>query len=407
MKDIYLDYAATTPTAQKVIKAMKPYWHKNFANPSSLYNLGQKVKKDINNAQKDIAQILTCQPGEIIFTSGGTSSINLAFKGLLLGEKEKSHFIISAIEHPAVLATAKYLQKIGHEMSVIPVNKDGLIELETLKKEIKDNTKLLSIMMANNEIGTIQPLREIGKYLEKINKTRKNKIYFHSDACQGAGILELNVNKLHLDLLTLSGSKIYGPKGIGILYVKKKTPLTPLIHGSQDNNLYSGTENVPGIIGLAFALKLTQAQKEKEGKRLKKLRDYLIKEILNKIPETKLNGHPEKRLANNINISFLGVESESILLYLDEEGVRVSGGAACQAQEGELSPVILALGQSPKRASSAIRFSLGKYTTKKNIKYLMKKLPVIISFLRKTSFLENRELKLKENIYNKGIGIGI
>ena len=407
MKNIYLDYAATTPTDHRVIKAMKPYWYKNFANPSSLYNLGQKVKTDIKNAQKDIAQILTCQPSEIIFTSGGTSSINLAFKGLLLGEKEKSHFIISAIEHPATLTIAKYLQKLGHKISIIPVNKDGLIKLEILKKEIKDNTRLLSIMMANNEIGTIQPLKEIGKYLEKINKTRKNKIYFHSDACQGAGILKINVNKLHLDLLTLSGSKIYGPKGIGILKVKKKTPLTPLIHGSQDNNLYSGTENVPGIIGLALALKLAQVRKEKERKRLKKLRDYLIKEILNKIPGSKLNGHPKKRLANNINISFLNIESESILLYLDGKGIQVSGGAACRSQEGELSPIILALGKSSAWASSAIRFSLGKYTKKKDLKYLMKKLPAIISFLRKTSFLENKNIKLKNNIYNKEIKIGI
>lgn len=389
-KNVYLDNAATTPVDKKVLKAMQPYWSKNFGNPSSLYQLGQNTKRAIEKSRKDIADILSCNPNEIIFTGGGTASINLALKGVMqyvkLEENKKSHLIVSSIEHPAVLNTAEYLGELGYEVSILPVNVKGLVELETLKKIIKSNTTLISIMMANNEVGTIQPIREIGKYLEKINKDRENKIYFHTDACQTAGFLDINVNKLHVDLLTLNGSKIYGPKGVGILYVKKGTPLTPLMHGGgQENDLYSGTENIPGIVGLSTALKLVNANKEKENKRLIKLREYLVSEIESKIDKTIFNGHREKRLPNNVNISFIDVEGEAVLLYLDEIGIQISVGSACASKNLDPSHVILALGCPYEVAHGSIRFSLGKHTTKKDLKYVMKKLPGIIEYLRKAS----------------------
>jgi len=397
---VYLDNAATTPVDKKVLKAMQPYWSKNFGNPSSLYKLGQNTKRAIEKSRKDIADILSCAPNEIIFTGGGTASINLALKGVMqyfkLEEDKKSHLIVSSIEHPAVLNTAEYLGELGYEVSILPVNVDGLVELETLKKVIKSNTTLISVMMANNEVGTIQPIREIGKYLEKINKDRENKIYFHTDACQAAGFLDINVNKLHIDLLTLNGSKIYGPKGIGILYVKQGTPLNPLIHGGgQENDLYSGTENIPGIVGLSTALKLVNNNKEKENKRLIKLREYLVSEIESKIDKTIFNGHRKKRLPNNVNISFIDVEGEAVLLYLDEIGIQISVGSACASKDLDPSHVILALGCPYEVAHGSIRFSLGKHTTKKNLKYVMKKLPGIIEYLRKASPIDADVKKLK------------
>lgn len=396
MKNIYLDYAATTPTDKKVVKAMKPYWNKYYGNPSGLYKLSVKTKNDIEKARKDIADILSCNSKELIFTGGGTASINLAIKGIMLKEK-KGHLIISAIEHHAVSHTAEYLGGLGYEVSIIPVNEDGIIELEKLKKEIREDTRLISIMMANNEIGTIQPIKEIGQYLEKLNKDRINKVYFHTDACQAAGSLDISTNKLHVDLLTINGSKIYGPKGIGLLYIKNNTPLIPLIHGGgQENSLYSGTENIPAIIGLATALKLVNNRKEEEAKRLIELRDYLIKEILNKIPKTRLNGSKDKRLPNNINISFLDVEGESVLLYLDEMGIQASAGSACTSKDLNPSHVILALGCPYEIAHGSIRFSLGKDTKKKDLDYLIKKLPGIINFLRKASPIEIDTNKLKK-----------
>ena len=409
-KNVYLDNAATTPIDKKVLKAMQPYWSKNFGNPSSLYKLGQNTKKAVEKSRKDIADILFCNPNEIIFTGGGTASINLALKGVMqyvkLEEDKKSHLIVSSIEHPAVLNTAKYLGELGCEVSILPVNVDGLVELETLKKIIKSNTTLISIMMANNEVGTIQPIREIGKYLEKINKDRENKIYFHTDACQAAGFLDINVNKLHIDLLTLNGSKIYGPKGIGILYVKKRTPLTPLIHGGgQENDLYSGTENIPGIVGLSTALKLVNDNKEKENKRLIKLREYLVSEIESKIDKTIFNGHREKRLPNNINISFINIEAEAISFYLDEIGIQISVGSACASKDLDPSHVILALGCPYEVAYGSIRFSLGKHTTKKNLKYVIKKLPGIIEYLRKASLINADVEKLKENCLKNSLNM--
>src|SRR3989344_1161530 len=312
-RNIYLDYAATTPTDPAVVKAMAPYWSEHYGNPSSLYRLGQASKKALQASRQIVADTLACQPEEIFFTGGGTESINLAIKGLLAAVKltdQPNHFITSSIEHHAVLHTADRLKKQGHEISILPVDDQGVVLFSALKEAIKDNTVLVSIMMANNEIGTIEPIQEFGVYLEKLSQERLEKklpkIYFHTDACQAAGALDLNVQKLHVDLLSLNGSKIYGPKGVGVLYIRRGTPINAVIDGGgQENNLRSGTENVPGIVGLGQALELVNKNKAKENARLIELRDWLINAILTKIPKTRLNGHATQRLPNNVNISIL------------------------------------------------------------------------------------------------------
>ena len=389
MKDIYLDYASTTPTDPKVVKAMEPYWTKYYGNPSSLYQLGLKSKEAITEAKLKISQLLNCQSDEIIFTGGGTESINLALKGVMNKVKD-GHIITSATEHHAVLHTTDSLKKSGHSVSILPVDAEGLIKLTDISKAIKNNTRLVSIMMANNEIGVIQDIQKIGALLERLNKTRleKNlpKIYFHTDACQASGVLDLDVKKLHVDLLTINGSKAYGPKGVGALYIKTGTIIGPIIDGGgQENNLRSGTENVPGIVGLATALELTNKSKTKENARLTKLRDQLIKGILKNIPKTILNGHPSKRLPNNVNISILDVEGEAMLLYLDEVGIQASTGSACTSTTLDPSHVIRALGCPYEVAHGSMRFTLGKYTTATDIKYVLKHLPEIVKHLRAAS----------------------
>jgi cysteine desulfurase len=389
MKDIYLDYASTTPTDPKVVKAMEPYWTKYYGNPSSLYQLGLKSKEAITQAKLKISQVLNCQSDEIIFTGSGTESINLALKGVMSKIKD-GHIITSSTEHHAVLHTTDSLKKSGHSVSILPVDAEGLIKLTDLSKTIKDNTRLVSIMMANNEIGVIQDIQKIGALLERLNKTRleKNlpKIYFHTDACQASGVLDLDVKKLHVDLLTINGSKTYGPKGVGALYIKTGTIIDPIIDGGgQENNLRSGTENVPGIVGLATALELTNKSKTKENARLTKLRDQLIKGILKAIPKTILNGHATKRLPNNVNISILDVEGEAILLYLDEVGIQASTGSACTSTTLDPSHVIRALGCPYEVAHGSMRFTLGKYTTATDIQYVLKQLPEIVKHLRAAS----------------------
>ncbi|MCD4760604.1 cysteine desulfurase [bacterium] len=387
--NIYLDYASTTPTDPRVVAAMTPYWTKFFGNPSSLYKLGLKSKKAIDGSRIKIAKILSCQADEIIFTGSGTESINLAIKGIL-SKKEKAHIITSAIEHHAVLHVLEKEKNHDHQISVLPVDAEGLINIEDLKKAIKKNTVLVSIMLANNEIGVIQDIRAIGSLLEKTNRQRDKqdlpKIYLHTDACQASGALELNVQKLHVDLMTINGSKIYGPKGVGALYIKNKTVIGALIDGGgQEKNLRSGTENVPGIIGLATALELANKTRVKENKRLTKMRDWLIKEILTKIPKTRLNGHTTKRLPNNINVSILDIEGEAMLLYLDEVGIQASTGSACTSTTLEPSHVIRALGCPYEAAHGSMRFTLGKTTTMTDLKYLMKKLLKIVKHLRQAS----------------------
>lgn len=390
-KHIYLDHAATTPTDQRVVKAMAPYWTKNFGNPSALYSLGQYAKQALNNSRLAVAKIFHSQPEEIIFTGGGTESINLAIKGVVLASRlMPAHVITSNFEHHAVLNAVQTLKNQDHEVSLVPVDADGFVIQDKLWSAIQDNTVLISIMMANNEVGTIEPIQEIGARLEKINKKRKAKnlshIYLHTDACQAAGALELNVDKLHVDLMSINGSKIYGPKGVGVLYVRRGTPVKALIDGGgQEKNLRSGTENIPGIVGLATALNIAEQNREKENKRLISLRDWLIKKLLTSIPKTLLNGHATQRLPNNINISILDIEGEAMLLYLDEIGIQASTGSACTAQDLEPSHVIRVLGRPYEAAHGSLRLTLGRGTTKEDLVFLTKKLPGIVKYLRQVS----------------------
>jgi len=378
-KSIYLDHAATTPVRPEVLEVILPFFDKYYANPSSLHTPGLRVKAVLEQARKSIASHLSCLPQEIIFTGGGTESINLALQGVAFA-KGKGHIITSKIEHPAVLNTCTFLEKLGYSVTYLDVDRYGTVSPEEVEKNIRPDTILISIMYANNEIGTIQPITEIGRV------AFKHHILFHTDACQAAGALELDVHKLNVDLMTINGSKIYGPKGTGLLYKRADIHLEPLIHGGgQEQGLRSGTENVSGIVGLAKALELAQKERMKESKRLTQLRDYLIAQVLEKIPKSFLNGHPIDRLPNNVNLSFLDVEGESVLLYLNEYGIYVSTGSACSSHKLEVSHVLKATGLNHDAAHGSMRFTLGRKTKKEDIDYVLKILPEIIESLRKIS----------------------
>jgi len=410
-KYIYLDYAATTPVDPAVLKEMQPYFSERFSNPGTIYQTGLEIKSKIEEARQTVADFLGADfADEIVFTGGGTASINLALKGVVeaMEDKtgEKGRLVISAIEHHAVTDSAKRMTERGHTVAVLSVDKNGLISLVDLKKTFKRETFLVSIMMANNEIGTIEPIKKIGVLLKKENKQREkkgwNKIYFHTDACQATGALDIKVKELGVDLLTINGSKIYGPKGIGALYIKKGTPIKPLLDGGgQERGLVSGTENVPGIMGLAKAVTLAQKNRIKESERQTKLRDWLINQIKKEIPRVRLNGHPSRRLPNNINISFLDIEGEAILLHLDEAGFAVATGSACTADDLEPSFVILALGLPHEVAHSSIRFTLGKSTTRKELEKLVTTLKKTIKRLRKMSPVKVNEKKVAEAVKKK------
>ena len=377
-KGIYLDYAATTPVSDEVMASMEPYFQREYGNPGSFNTLGMKARDAVDAARAKISKILNCKTSELIFTSCGTESINLAIKGFMRANKEKgNHLITTSIEHQAVLETCRYLEKYeGVKVTYLDVNHEGFINLRQLEESIKKETILVSIMYANNEIGTIQSLSDIGKI------TKKQGIIFHTDACQ-AGLLNLDVNKLQVDLLSLNGSKIYGPKGVGLLYKKTGIPLHPLIHGGgQENNLRSGTENVPGIVGFAAALSMIQENKEKEIERLKNLQEKLIDNILKNIPNSHLNGPIKNRLPGNASITFKGLDTEALLIALNDSGIYASSGSACTSKNINASHVILAIGSAQEKASGTIRFTLGKYTTKQDIDYVLDVLPGIIKKLR-------------------------
>ncbi len=400
-KQIYLDNAATTPVHSEVLNEMLPYFSEKFGNPGSIYSLGREARVAIEKARKTIADVLACHANEVVFTAGGTESVNLAIAGYArknqLPGKNKGHIITTKIEHHAVLNTCEQLQKEGFSVTYLDVDSDGIVSPQQVEKAIQDDTILVSIMYANNEIGTIEPISKIGKKIKEINVTRTKEnqpeIVFHTDACQAAGYLNIHVNDLGVDMLTLNGSKLYGPKGIGALYVKKGIQLEPVVYGGgQERNLRSGTENVPAIIGLAKALSLANGGREKESKRLIELRDYFIDRLEKEIPKIELNGARENRLPNNVNVSILDIEGESALLYLDAKGISCSTGSACSAADLAPSHVILALGKSYEYAHGALRFSLGHSTTKHDIDYVMEVLPDIVKRLRSMSAL-NTEVK--------------
>ena len=379
---IYLDNSATTYVDPAVMKEMETYFSRDYANPGSFHDFGLRSKKAIDNARRSVATILGAKEREIIFTGSGTESINLAIKGFYRANREKgNHIITTKIEHHAVIDSCEYLEKHeGASVTYLGVDKDGLVSLKDLENAIRKDTILISVMYANNEIGTIQPVREIGEL------ARKNKVAFHTDACQAGPFLELNADSLNADMLTLNGSKIYGPKGTGVLYVRSGITLHPIIHGGgQEFGMRSGTENVPGIVGFAKALEISQGMKDSESKRLIKLRDKLVKGITGKIPKTFLNGHPTKRLPNSANITILDIEGEALLLHLSRKGIYASTGSACTSQSLEPSHVITATGMPFEAAHGSLRFSLGRKTEEKDIDKVIEVLPGIVKELRDIS----------------------
>ncbi len=378
---IYLDYAATTPTDPRVVKAMIPYFTKNFANTVSIHSFGQKAKEALDESREVIANFLGAKTSEIIFTSSATESNNFALKGIAFANKDKgNHIIISSIEHACVLNSAKWLEKQGFEITRLKVDKNGLVDLKQLKDEIKKETILVSVMHANNEIGTIQPIEEIGKICKKQN------VYFHTDAAQSFGKEDIDVRNINVDLLTASSHKMYGPKGVGLLFVKEGTKIEPLLHGGgHEFGLRSSTSNLPGIVGFAKACQLCEQERVKENKKIRKMRDKLIKGVLDKIEDTSLNGHPEKRLDNNANIAFSYIEGESLLIQLDSLGVAVSTGSACSSEKLQASHVLKAINLKPHQIQGSIRFSFGRWSEEKDVDYVLKILPEIVEKLRKIS----------------------
>ena len=381
MENIYFDNAATTKLDEKVLEEMLPYMKEYYGNASSIYKLGRESKKAIEESREKIANILNCKPSEIYFTAGGSESDNTAIKGIAHFYKNKgNHIITSKIEHPAVLETCKELEKEGFEVTYLSVDENGLISLEELKDSIKANTILISIMFANNEIGTIQPIKEIGKI------AKDNDIYFHTDAVQAVGSMKIDVQELNIDSLSLSGHKFYGPKGIGALYVKSGVNFKKYISGGhQEKNKRAGTENVPGIVGIGKALELAYSSLEEHNKKIKELRDYYEEKIIEKIPYIKLNGDREKRLPGNSNISFRFIEGEGLLLNLDIKGICASSGSACTSGSLDPSHVLLAIGLPHEIAHGSLRISIGKYNTKEEIDYLIENLVEIVNRLREMS----------------------
>ena len=392
---IYLDYCAGTYVDPRVKKEMDMYFSKEFGNPSSFHEMGLKASQAVTRSRETIAKILGAKPTEIIFTGCGTESCNMAIKGVAFEYRKKhptgGHVITSNVEHHAVLDACRWLGEQGFDITILPVDRHGLITAKQVEKTIRDDTILVTIMYANNEIGTVQPVVEIGKIC------RSKKVFFYTDACQ-AGLLELDVNKLKVDMMTLNGSKIYGPKGIGLLYVRSGVKLVPLLHGGgQEQGMRSGTLNVPGIVGFAKALEIVDKEGKSEAKKLEKLRDYLIKNVLKNIPRSYLNGHPTKRLPKNVNFTILDIEGESLLLRLNEKGIFCSTGSACTSIQLEPSHVILAIGISKKAAHGTIRFTLGRTTTKQDIDKLLKLLPKAVEDLRKMSPVRLKSPYSKKN----------
>ena len=387
-KKIYFDYAATTPVDSQVVKAMLPYFSEKFGNTMSLHSFGQEAKLALEKSREVVAGMIKSKPNEIIFTGSATESNNLVLKGIAFANKNNGrHIIISPIEHPCVMESAKWLERQGYEITKIAVDKYGLVNPQDIEKAIREDTVLVSIIHGSNEIGTIQPIEEIGKIIKKAKiKMQKSKIYFHTDCAQSFGKIPINVNKMNIDLLTASSHKIYGPKGTACLFVRDGVKIEPILHGGgQESGLRSSTVNVPAIVGFAEAVKICQKEMEKEAQRLIKLRDRLIKGVLKKIEGAYLNGHPKKRLPNNANFWFKFIEGESIVIQLDLLGIAVSTGSACSSIKLEPSYILLAIGLKPWEAHGSLRISLGRWTTEKEIDYLLKVLPKIIKQLREIS----------------------
>jgi len=380
-KKIYLDYAATTPIDPQVTKAMLPYFSEKFGNTMSLHSFGQETKQALEESREVVAGLIRAKPNEIIFTSSATESNNLALKGIAFANKNKGqHIIISSIEHPCIMESAKWLEKQGFEITRLKVDKYGLVDPEDVRKAIKKDTILVSVMHANNEIGIIEPIEEIGKIC------KERGIYFHTDAAQSFGKIPIDVNKMNIDLLTASSHKMYGPKGAACLFIKENIKIEPLLHGGgHESGLRSSTANVAAIVGFAKACKICGKEMKTETQRQIKLRDKLIRRVFEKIEFSHLNGHPKKRLPNNTNFSFSFVEGESLVIQLDLLGIAGSTGSACSSAKLEPSHVLLAIGLKPQEAHGSLRLSLGRWTTEEEINKVLEVLPKAIKKLREIS----------------------
>ena len=381
---IYLDHSATTPVRREVLEAMLPHFSVGYGNPSSIYTMGQEARKAMDDAREVAARAIGARMGEIVFTSGGTESDNAALKGAAFALRHMgNHIITTTIEHHAVLHTCHQLEQFGFEVTYVPVDEQGLIDPQSVARAITDETVLVSVMMANNEIGTIQPVAEIASIVKEEAQARGRTIVMHTDAVQAAGFLDINVRTLGVDMMSLSAHKIYGPKGVGLLYVKRGTPFEAQnAGGGQERQRRSGTENVPGIVGMGEALRLATAEREEVSARCLRLRDRLIEGIFGSIEGAHLNGHPTRRLPNNVNISFEGVEGEPVLLGLDFAGVCASSGSACSSASLEPSHVLLAIRRSADLAQGSLRITLGRDNTDEDVDYLLSVLPEIVGKLR-------------------------
>ena len=378
---IYLDNAATTRTAQEVVDAMIPYFTENYGNPSSIYELGQRSKEAITTAREQIAEVIGAKPEEIYFTAGGSEADNWALKAACEAyEKKGKHIITTKIEHHAILHTCEYLEKKGVEVTYLDVDENGFIDLDELQKAIRPDTILISIMFANNEIGTIEPVKEIGMI------AKEHGILFHTDAVQAFGQVPIDVDDMHIDMLSSSAHKINGPKGIGFLYIRKGVKIRSFVHGgAQERKRRAGTENVPAIVGYGVAAKRAADTMEERTARERQLRDDFIKRVEKEIPYVKLNGHPDKRLPNNINFSFRFIEGESLLIMLDMKGIAGSSGSACTSGSLDPSHVLLAIGLPHEIAHGSLRLSLGEDTTKEDLDYTLEQIKEIIQKLRDLS----------------------
>lgn len=386
---IYMDNAATTRVKQEVLDEMLPYFTENYGNPSSIYTLGSKSKNAIEIARERVAKAINADPKEIYFTAGGSEADNWAIKGVAFANRNKgNHIITSKIEHHAVLHTCEYLEKQGFKVTYLDVDEYGVVDLDQLKNSITEDTILITIMFANNEIGTIQPIKEIGQI------AKEHGIYFHTDAVQAVGHVKIDVDELNIDLLSMAAHKFYGPKGVGALYVRKGVKIDPLIAGGgQERNRRAGTENVPGIVGMGKAIELAYEHLEENNERLIKLRDRLIKKVFENIDHVRLNGHPTKRLPGNANFCFEYIEGESMLLSLDMEGIAASSGSACTSGSLDPSHVLLAIGLPHELAHGSLRLTLGDFNTEEEVDYVVEKLTEIVARLRAMSPLYEKAKK--------------
>jgi len=378
---IYIDHSATSPVDPEVFEAMKPYFTDSFGNASTLYSLGREGKKAMESAREEVASIIGAETKEIIFTSGGTESDNIAILGAAYKLKKKgNHIITSDIEHPAVDETCRYLEKNGFTVTYLPVYEDGIVKVKDLEDAITDKTILITIMHANNEIGTIQPITEIGRI------AHENNIYFHTDAVQTVGKIPVNVKELNVDMLSLSAHKLYGPKGIGALYLRQGVRIEPIMHGGgHEKGIRPGTENVPGIVGLGKACSIAKENLQRDAQKLTSLRDMLIDNVLAENEDSYLNGHRTKRLPNNANFRFTGIEGESLILRLDAKGIATSTGSACSSIKLEPSHVLMAIGLKEVEAHGSLRISLGHENTEEDIEYTITAIKEVVEKLRKMS----------------------